>query len=75
MSHHCHAKNCPKVVPPSKLMCLKHWRMVPAEIQRAVWATYRPGQESDKKPSREYLEAARAAINAVAAKEAANTEG
>lgn len=30
-----------------------------------------PGQESDKRPSREYLEAARAAINAVAAKEEA----
>lgn len=74
MSHHCHAKNCTKVVPPSKLMCLKHWRMVPRELQRAVWATYRPGQEVDKKPSREYLEAARAAIDAVAAKEAPHAE-
>lgn len=53
-------------------MCLRHWRMVPVELQRAVWATYRPGQEVNKQPSREYLEAARAAINAVAAKEAQN---
>ena len=70
-AHHCHAKGCTRIVPPSKLMCLRHWRMVPRELQRAVWATYRPGQESDKRPSREYLEAARAAIHAVAAKEEA----
>lgn len=67
--HTCHAKNCTKVVPPRLLMCLKHWRMVPRELQHAVWATYRPGQEVDKKPSRAYLDAARAAIEAVAAKE------
>lgn len=70
-NHTCHAKDCPKIIPPKLLMCLKHWRMVPLELQRAVWATYRPGQEVDKRPSAEYLEAARAAISAVAAKESA----
>lgn len=69
-AHHCHAKGCPKIVPPKLLMCLKHWRMVPRELQKAVWATYRPGQEVDKRPSEAYLKAARAAIDAVAAKEA-----
>lgn len=69
MSHTCHAKGCEALVAPKLLMCLKHWRRVPRELQRAVWASYRPGQEVDKKPSREYLEAARAAIEAVAAKE------
>ncbi len=69
MSHHCHAKGCPKVVPPKLLMCGRHWRMVPAELQRKVWATYRPGQEVDKRPTRAYLDAADEAIAAVAALE------
>lgn len=67
--HTCHAKGCTKSVPPKLLMCLHHWRMVPADLQKAVWATYRKGQETDKRPSREYLDVARAAIDAVAAKE------
>lgn len=71
--HTCHAKGCPKNIPPKLLMCLRHWRMVPRELQRAVWATYRPGQEVDKRPSEDYLKAARAAIDAVAAKETAQT--
>lgn len=67
--HTCHATGCEKRVPPRMLMCGKHWRMVPKPQQDAVWATYRPGQERTKDPSREYLIAARAAINAVAEKE------
>lgn len=68
--HTCHAKGCKKVVPPRLLMCLPHWRKVPADLQARVWATYRPGQEVLKDPTPEYLEAAQAAIDAVAAKEA-----
>lgn len=69
--HMCHAKGCKKPIPPKLLFCLRHWRMVPADLQKAVWATYRKGQEIDKKPSQEYLEIARAAIDAVATKEGA----
>jgi hypothetical protein len=43
--------------------------MVPKPLQALVWATYRPEQEVKKDPSREYLEAARQAIDAVAEKE------
>lgn len=57
-------------MPPRMLMCRKHWRMVPSRLQDAVWATYRPGQERDKDPTDDYLDAARAAIDAVAEKEA-----
>lgn len=46
-------------------MCRKHWRMVPADLKIAVFDTYRAGQEIDKRPSVEYLQAARAAITAV----------
>lgn len=51
------------------LMCSHHWYMVPKSLQDAVWATYVAGQEVRKDPTREYLVAARNAINAVAEKE------
>ena len=63
--HHCHATGCDTAVPPRLLMCLKHWRMVPQALQDAVWAAYRPGQETTKDPTSQYLAAARAAIQAV----------
>ena len=69
MNHSCHAKKCKKYVPPKLLMCPQHWKKVPRELQLDVWKHYRIGQEVDKKPTREYLAAARAAINAVAEKE------
>lgn len=69
MTHTCHARGCSTEVPPRLLMCLKHWRMVPKDMQKAVWRAYRPGQEVDKNPSPQYLRVAGAAINAVAEKE------
>lgn len=73
MPHHCHAKDCTLETAPRLLMCPRHWGMVPKDLQRRVWATYRDGQEQDKKPSADYLAAARAAINAVALKESKAT--
>lgn len=69
MTHTCHAIGCERNVPPKLLMCRAHWRKVPAALQRAVWATYRRGQEDDKRPSRAYIEAANAAIASVAREE------
>ena len=71
MNHHCHAKGCAVEVPPEMLMCLRHWRMVPQPLKRAVWMTYRNGQCDDKKPSLAWVAAADAAIRAVAELEAA----
>lgn len=67
--HLCHAKQCTTVCDPSKLMCGRHWRMVPKSIQYAVYREYRPGQEMTKDPSDAYLRVAQMAINAVARKE------
>lgn len=51
-------------------MCLRHWRMVPRDLQRAVLAAYMRGQENGAAPvTAEYLKAARAAIRFVAAAE------
>lgn len=65
MTHTCHAAGCSTTVEPKLLMCLRHWRKVPRDLQRAVWRAYRAGQEIDKNPSRDYLAAAQAAIRAV----------
>lgn len=67
--HGCHARGCRAEVPPRLLMCPRHWRMVPRSLQCNVWAHYRPGQEVDKRPTVAYLDAADAAIRAVAARE------
>jgi len=69
MSHTCHARGCPTPVAPKLLMCAKHWKLVPRLEQAQVWAHYRPGQEVDKAPTKRYLDAADAAIRAVAKKE------
>ena len=50
------------VVDPQYLMCRPHWTRVPKSLADTVWSTYRHGQEVDKRPSREYLTAAKAAI-------------
>ena len=64
--HTCHARGCGVAVAPELLMCLAHWRKVPRSIQRAVWATYRPGQCDDRSPSAAWHDAADAAIGFVA---------
>lgn len=69
MSHGCHAIGCEKAVPPKMLFCLKHWRMVDADIQRLVWATYVPGQESRKDPTVRYLIVQSMAVAWVAGRE------
>ena len=66
MAHTCHAAGCDTPVLPLNLMCLPHWRRVPAAMKAAVCDAYRPGQEQDKGPSTEWLRAARAAIDHVA---------
>ena len=74
MAHTCHAQGCNVAIPPRLLMCAKHWATVPRELQRRVWATYRPGQEVTKDPSAEYLEAMGQAIRAVAIAEGLTTD-
>lgn len=66
LGHQCHAIGCSKPVAPYLLMCARHWHMVPRRLQLAVWAQYQPSQEITKKPSANYLVAARDAINAIA---------
>jgi len=58
MKHLCHHPTfCEKPVPPQLLACKRHWFMLPEAIRKLIWRTYRPSQEVDKRPSREYLDA------------------
>ncbi len=66
MSHTCHVNQCTARVPPTMLMCLSHWRMVPQHLQADVQHSYQPGQCSSGRPSALWLKAARAALNHVA---------
>lgn len=60
-AHHCHAHGCETIVPTRLLMCPRHWRMVPEHLQAEINAEFRPGQCTDKKPSRAWIKAAVAA--------------
>jgi hypothetical protein len=57
--HHCHWPGCPTHVPPAKWGCMKHWMMLPKYLRDKVWATFRPGQETNWTPSREYVAVAK----------------
>lgn len=66
MKHHCHVNKCQTTCAPSMLMCSKHWAMVPVSLRMPVVSNYRSGQCADRRPSKEWLKAARAALNHVA---------
>ena len=57
MTHICHHPNCTEKVPARLHACRKHWFQLPQHLRDRIWATYRPGQERDKKPSDAYREA------------------
>ncbi len=59
--HTCHAVGCNEPVDAKLFMCKPHWFTLPSNIREAVWHHYRPGQEKDKRPTLEYLGAARRA--------------
>ena len=37
--HHCHVPGCDVRTRPAMLMCAKHWRHVPSDLQHAVYDT------------------------------------
>ncbi len=40
--------------------CVPHWFVLPKALRDELWASYRPGQEVGKRPTPEYMAAARA---------------
>lgn len=59
-NHACHWPGCGRQVPPAMWGCRAHWYKLPAHLRTLIWRTYRPGQEIDGRPSRDYVTAARA---------------
>jgi hypothetical protein len=59
-THRCPGPACRAQVSAAKLACSPHWKQVPIEIQRRVYATYRKGAGSP-----EHQEAMDAAIAAM----------
>lgn len=58
-NHVCHWPGCTEQVTPAKWGCRRHWFMLPKVLRDKIWATFRPGQERDMKPSPEYVAVAR----------------
>jgi hypothetical protein len=57
-AHTCHWPGCRKPVPASMWGCREHWFQLPKPLRDRIWETYRRGQEIDKDPSDDYLDAA-----------------
>lgn len=59
--HHCHwPGGCKVITAAAQYCCTAHWRRIPRYLQRQIWAAYRIGQETDKTPTRRYIEVVRA---------------
>jgi len=54
-AHTCHWPGCSMQVPPAMWGCKRHWYMLPKYLRDKIWDAYRPGQEIDMRPSKEYL--------------------
>lgn len=66
MTHRCAAVGCQQAVPLRWLMCIDHWRMVPAVKRREVWACYRRlGTRPADENAERYRAAVQAAVDAV----------
>lgn len=69
--HRCAASSCVRQVPVYLLMCINHWRMVPAALQREVhdaWAA-RKARPVDADAAHWHAEATQKAVAAVATKQ------
>jgi hypothetical protein len=65
--HSCHWPGCTVQVAPALWGCKPHWMRLPQRLRQRIWAAYQPGQERTLTPSDEYLEAAKAVDEWIAA--------
>lgn len=63
----CDIEGCKAVVPSHLLLCGKHWRLVPAALQREVYRSWKVRQRQPRDPAAKHNHelAKRAAIGAV----------
>lgn len=55
--HECHGRmpGCAGQCPPACWGCKSCWYKLPKYLRDKIWAAYKPGQEVNLTPSREYL--------------------
>lgn len=70
LGHTCAARGCAVRIPPTVLMCGRHWAMVRPTTQRKVWATHRRLDGSNLGATVDYSEAVQCAIEEAAEREA-----
>ena len=63
MAHACHNPNCGRALPAHLVSHSSAWFALPKAMRDAVWRHYRAGQEDDKRPTMEYLDALDACID------------
>jgi hypothetical protein len=70
-THKCSALSCDSQIPLKRLMCYRHWWMLPHELRRQIWKEYRPGQEKEgvASASPAYLELVGQAVEFIREKE------
>ena len=61
----CAAFRCYDKIPANRLMCDKHWSMVPYAIQKDIYDAYVPGQVILGNTSKEFNETVKEAMLAV----------
>jgi hypothetical protein len=61
----CPVPGCGHLIDPSRLMCRRHWYLVPKQLRDWVWATWRSGEGAC---SREHHDAVLMAIATAAAR-------
>jgi hypothetical protein len=76
MSRTCDAIGCSAAVTSGRFMCIKHWRMVPLQLQRTINTRYRACLRNFSFLSDvEYLQAAVLSIDQIARAEGHAQEG
>lgn len=71
----CPIPGCGDQIDPSRLMCRRHWYMVPKEMRDQVWATWRSGQGAYSREHRDAVHGAIASVLVAAAHVSGHTSG
>lgn len=48
----CSVPDCPKVIAPSKMFCMKHWDLIPLRIRQEIGEAILEGKEDDMATAR-----------------------
>lgn len=63
--HSCPVKDCKRSVPDHHLMCGRHWRLVPEDVNKRVYKTCNEMHSGKPGARKEYVAARNEAIAAV----------